>query len=242
MTGSNLIDDILACNQRTALLKVVFADVHAFSKRRSRSQIEVIGAFVSTVREALVRLTCQYEESARARGISLSDDLITIPSGDGAAVVFPFDGFPSIHLDFSKTLMDLVHSLNSSAGCDRFTLHGWCNCHPSLYVSVGVSAGKGVIYRDVNGNYNVAGNAINMASCVRQLAGPRRILFSEEAFLKIIDEVDNPCQNENFRLFECVGIKHGHRINVYQYMEPGCEFIDSSPPRDLALCAHMDRG
>jgi hypothetical protein len=39
-----------------------------------------------------------------------------------------------------------------------------------------------------------------------------------------------------------VGIKHGHRINVYQYMEPACEAIDSSPPRDLALCAHMDRG
>jgi hypothetical protein len=38
------------------------------------------------------------------------------------------------------------------------------------------------------------------------------------------------------------GIKHGHRINVYQYIEPDCDSIASSAPEDLALCAHIERG
>ena len=242
MAGSKLIDDIIAGNRRPVSMKVVFVDVHAFSKRRSRNQAEVIDAFVSSVREALERLSGHCGDSAVASGIDLRDDLITASSGDGVAIAFPFEEFPSIHLDFARTLLDVVHRRNRQTGCERFNANGWCNCHPSFDLSVGVAADRGVIFRDLNGNCNVAGNTINMASCVRQLSGPRRIFFSEEAYRAIIDEVDDPALNENFRLFECVGIKHGHRINVYQYMEPGCEFIDSSPPRDLALCAHIDRG
>jgi class 3 adenylate cyclase len=241
MAKSKILDAVLEKENRTAPLKVVFVDVHAYSKRRARTQAEVVDAFMACLKEALERLSRQYAGITRADGLDFQDDVIAIPSGDGAAVVFPFAGLFTVHLDFAKALLDVVHSHNKATGCEKFVAHGWCNCHPAFNLSVGVSDGQGVIYRDLNGNYNVAGNVINMAACVRQLAGPGRILFTEEAHNKIIDMVDNPYLDENFRQFDSVGIKHGRRINVYQYMEPDCDSIDSSAPKELALCTHLER-
>jgi class 3 adenylate cyclase len=241
MARSKILEAILEKDNRAVPLKVVFVDVQAYSKRRSRAQAEVVDALTASLREALDRLSRQYAEIAQADGIDFQDDVIAIHSGDGAALVFPFAGLFSVHLDFARTLLDVVHSRNRAIGCEKFIAHGWCNCHPAFNLSVGVADGQGIIYRDLNGNYNVAGNVINMAACVRQLAGPGRILFTEEAHNKIIDMVENPCLDENFRQFDSIGIKHGRRINVYQYVEPGCASIDSSAPRDLALCVHMER-
>jgi class 3 adenylate cyclase len=241
MVKSIILDAILEKDNRTAPLKVVFVDVHAYSKRRSRTQAEVVDAFTACLKEALERVSRQYAEIARAEGLDFQDDVIAIPSGDGAAVVFPFSELFTVHLDFARTLLDVVHSHNKAIGCEKSVAPGWCNCHSAFNLSVGVSDGQGIIYRDLNGNYNAAGNVINMAACARQLAGPGRIFFTEEAHNKIIDMVDNPYLDENFRQFESVGIKHGRRINVYQYIEPDCDSIDSTPPKELALCTHMDR-
>jgi class 3 adenylate cyclase len=217
MAKSKIFDAILEMDNRTAPLKVVFVDVQAFSKRRSRTQAEVVNAFMACLKEALERVSRQYAEIARADGLDFQDDVIAISSGDGAAVVFPFAALFAVHLDFARTVLDVVHSHNKAIGCEKFVAHGWCNCHPAFNLSVGISDGQGVIYRDLNGNYNVAGNVINMAACVRQLAGPCRVFFTEEAHNKIIDMVDNP------------------------YLEPDCGSIDSTPPKELALCTHMDR-
>jgi class 3 adenylate cyclase len=241
MARSKILEAILAEDNRAVPLKVVFVDVHAYSKRRSRTQSEVVDSFMACLREALERVSRQYAGIPLADGLDFPADVIAIPSGDGAALVFPYAGLFSVHLDFARTLLDVVHSRNRAIGCEKFVAHGWCNCHPAFYLSVGVADGQGIIYRDLNGNYNVAGNVINMAACVRQLAGPGRIFFTEEAHNKIIDMVDNPYLDENFRQFESVGIKHGRRINVYQYIEPDCDSINSTPPRDLALCVHMER-
>jgi len=241
MAKSKFLDAILESNNRTAPLKVVFADVQAYSKRRAQTQVVVVDAFVSCLKEGLDRVSRQYIEIAQANGFDFQEDVIVIPSGDGAAVAFPFESLSSVHLDFAKGLLDAVHSHNKSIGCEKFVRQGWCNCHSAFNLSVGVSDGRGVIYRDVNGNFNVAGDVIHLASCVRQLAGPNRIIFSEAAHHQIIDMVDNPYLDENFRLFESIGIKHGRRINAYQYIEPDCDYIDSTPPEDLALCVHLER-
>jgi hypothetical protein len=241
MANSIFLDAILEKHNRTASLKVVFANIQAYSKRRSQTQAEVVDAFTLCLKEALNRVSQQYFECAQDKGYNFQEDVIAIPSGDGAAVAFPFEALSSVHLDFAKGLLDVVHSHNKAIGCEKFVEQGWCNCHSAFNLSVGVSDGQGIIYRDVNGNYNVAGNVINMAACVMQLAGPGRIIFTEEAYNQIIDMVDNPYLDENFRMFENIGIKHGHRINVYQYIELDCDSIDSTPPEGLALCAHIER-
>jgi hypothetical protein len=241
VANSKYLDAILEKHNRIASQKVVFVDVQVYSKRRSQTQAEVVDAFTLCLKEALERVSQQYFEFAQANGLNFQEDVITIPSGDGAAVVFPFETLSTVHMDFAKGLLDVVHSHNKAIGCEKFVKQGWCNCHSAFNLSVGVSDGRGVIYRDINGNYNVAGNVINMAACVRQFAGPRRIIFTEEAHNQIIDMVDNPYLDENFRMYENIGIKHGHRINIYQYIEHDCESIDSTPPEDLALCAHIER-
>jgi hypothetical protein len=241
MAKSKFLDAFLESDDRTLPLKVVFVDVQAFTKRRSRTQAEVVDAFMACLKEGLKRVSRQYAEYALADGLDFQSDVIAIPLGDGAVVAFPFEGLSSVHLDFAKGVLDIVHSRNKTIGCEKFVKQGWCNCHSAFNLSVGVSDGPGIIYRDANGNFNVAGNVVNMAACVRQLAGPGRIIFSEEAHNQIIDKVDNPYLDENFRQFEGVGIKHGRRIDVYQYIEQDCASIDSTPPKELALCAHFDR-
>lgn len=241
MAKSKFLDAILESHNRSAPLKVVFVDVQAYTKRRAQTQVLVVDAFMLCLKEGLNRVSKQYSEFSQSNGFNFQEDVIAIPSGDGTAVAFPFESLSTVHLDFAKGLLDAVHSHNKAIGCEKFVKQGWCNCHSAFNLSVGVSDGRGVIYRDVNGNYNVAGNVINMAACVRQLAGPNRIIFSEAAHNQIIDLVDNPYLDENFRPFESIGIKHGRRINVYQYIEPDCESINFTPPEDLALCVHIER-
>jgi hypothetical protein len=92
MAKSKILDAVLEKDNRTAPLKVVFVDVHAYSKRRARTQAEVVDAFMACLREALERLSRQYAGIARADGLDFQDGVIAIPSGDGAAVVFPLQG------------------------------------------------------------------------------------------------------------------------------------------------------
>ena len=208
MNKSYFLDTILEKHNRAASLKIVFADVQAYTKRRSQTQAEVVDAFMLCLQEALERVSQQYVEFAQTNGFNFHEDVIAIPSGDGVAVAFPFEALSSVHLDFAKVFLAVVHSHNKAIGCEKFVEHGWCNCHSAFNLSVGVSEGPGIIYRDINGSYNVAGNVINMAACVRQLAGPGRIMFTEEAYNQLIDMVDNPYLDENFRMFENIGIKH----------------------------------
>ncbi len=232
---SQFLDDRLSSKNRAANLMVVFVDVVSYSKRRSQSQAAVIDAFMAcleTARKATAKHFIEYTESNK---VSFVDDVIYLPSGDGAAVCFPFDGLHDVHLHFSKELLKSVHEHNTNEGCEKFVEQGWCNCHSGFYLSVGISEGKGILYRDVNGGYNVAGNAINMAARVMGLADKSQIIFTEDAYRQIIDMVDDPHLDERFKEYENVNIKHNLKISVCQYVESGLDYLNTEAPKDLAF-------
>jgi len=209
--------------------------VVSYSKRRSQSQADVIDSYMACLESARKASAQQFIEYSEANRVNFVSDVIYLQSGDGTAVCFPFDGLHDVHLHFAKQLLKSVHEHNTGQACDKFTEQGWCNCHSGFNISIGVSEGKGILYRDVNSAYNIAGSVINMAARVMGLAGNNQIIFTEDAYHQIIDMVDDPHLDEQFLEFKNAKIKHNHKIIVYQYIERGLDYINTDPPEDLFL-------
>ena len=231
--------EILERHNRTCNALVVFLDIEKYSKRRTLSQIEVIDALTEDMEKALDAVSRQHIQYAQQNALNFKTDIIKIPTGDGAAIVFSFDGLHSIHLDFARELLKITAERRSAQPCDHFDVNGWCNCHAYLNLRLGLAEGRVIIYRDLNGNYNVAGSTINLASRVMGLADRNQIIFMTHAYLQIIDMIDDPTFVSCFREFRDVQIKHNEKINVYQYIGRDETFINQQPPEDLMIKKRM---
>ncbi len=236
---SDHLDEILTRHNRTCSALVTFVDVEAYSKRRTANQIEVIDALSSAVTSSLDEVARQYLKYAQNNGLNFQTDVIKIPTGDGVAVVFSFDGLPSIHLDYALALLRSANADRAEPSCLHFTKNGWCNCHKYFNLRIGLAEGKLIVYKDVNGNYNVAGNAINLASRAMGLADRNQIIFTESAHNQIVDMIDDATFINRFREFRDVTIKHKEQITVYQYCSDH-SFLNSDPPKDLILKQKME--
>ena len=78
--------------------------------------------------------------------------------------------------------MNAAVSSRGSADCQIFTDNGWCNCHEFFDVRIGIADGKAIVFKDINDNYNVAGNPINIASRVMGLGDRQQIILTDEAY------------------------------------------------------------
>ena len=232
---SKILDEILQKRNRTSNLQVVFLDVISYSKRRSQSQASVIDGFMKVLAKSIDGISAQYVTYAQENGLNFKDDIIALPAGDGAAIVFPFDGLHSIHLEFAKRTLKELSEHNELNKCEKFDENGWCNCHGNFDLTIGISEGKGILYKDINQNYNVAGEVINIAARVMGKAEKNQILFSENAYKQIIDMVEDPHLDEKFVLLPEVKVKHGLSLNIYQYSDKECEYINSEMPEDLIM-------
>lgn len=237
---SEYLDEIFQKQNRVTNSAVVFVDVSSYSKRRTKTQTEVIDAFMACLQNALMEVGKKYLAFAQANNLNFSTDIIKIPTGDGAAIVFPFEGVHDIHLSFAKALLQTVHNHNSKLKCERFSEDGWCNCHSNFLLTIGISEGKTVLFRDLNENYNAAGNCINMAARVLDLADPGQILFTSEAYQHLIDMVDDPYLVDSFREYKNLRIKHNLRVSVYQYVDTKADFINNKPPEDAEFRQRFD--
>lgn len=222
---------------RTTVCQVVFADVEKYSMRRTLTQTTVIDAFSECLATALENTSKEYTSYAQKRDVNFSTDIIKIPTGDGAAIVFSFDGLHDVHLFFARNLLELIHTRNASQPCAKFDEQGWCNCHESFNLAIGVSEGKAIVFEDINGRYNIAGSTVNIAARVMGLADSNQILFSEDAYKQIIDMVDDPYLVDHFVEFRDATVKHETKLNVFQYVDSGADYINSNPPQELALKA-----
>ncbi len=84
----------------SATLQVAFLDIVKYSKRKSTTQRAVIECFTCLLSESLAEVGKKYLEYAQRKNINFATDTIRIPTGDGAALVFSFDGLHTIALDF----------------------------------------------------------------------------------------------------------------------------------------------
>lgn len=241
MGTSRHLDDVIANRNRVAGLQVVFLDTEKYSRRTTIIQAAVIDAFTSCLSKALDDTAKEHIAYVQANNINFRNDIIiTLPTGDGAAVIFSFDGLHQAHLSFTRHFFRRLHEHNSASPCDKFSKTAWCNCHSNVRVRAGVADGRGIVYRDLNGNYNVVGSVINLAARVMSLADGNQILFEADAFKQMVDMVDDPSLNTQFREYQGAEVKHGLKVSVYQYVGPE-PFINAAPPSQLILAEKVSR-
>jgi len=233
------LDDIIAKHQQTANLQVVFLDIAKYSKRRTACQIDVIQLFTKILERSILETGEKYADYIQKNGISWKNDLVVVPTGDGAAVIFSFDGLHDAHLTFALTILANVANHAQDNPCEKFSEQMWCNCHDNFQLRVGISEGKGVIYRDVNANYNVAGDVVNVAARVMGLVDAGQICFTQSAYRQIVDLVDDADLVDKFVEFKNVRIKHGLSIDVYQFIGESENGLSVTVPTDLKLMREM---
>ena len=237
--ASELLKRIYDHQNRTLNAKVVFTDIVSYSKRRSQMQAAVVDAFMHLLKQALDTTASASINYIQSNGINFDTEVIRIPSGDGAAIVFPFEGLHDVHLRFALSLLEALHEFNGKGACDKFIAQGWCNCHPFFNITTGIAEGKVVLYQDLNGNYNIAGNAINMAARVMGMADHNQIIFTDDAYRQIIDMVDDATLDQRFLAFKDARIKHGLKITVYQYVDKTLPYLNSVLTESLMALQRM---
>ena len=232
---SRHLSDIVERHNRTCGAQVAFVDVVSYSKRRTLNKITVVDALTEDLQAAIDAVAKTHLSYCQDNSLNFKTDVIRIPTGDGAAVVFSFDGLAAAHLDFAMELLHLAAIRRAKSACDRFDGSGWCNCHPYYNLRIGLSEGKVVVFNDVNGNFNVAGGTINLPSRVMGLADKNQIMLTSSAYEQVIDMTAGPTFLNRFVEFGDVEIKHKETISVHQYVGRGEDFLNVVPPEDLLL-------
>src|SRR5437870_9936433 len=159
---------------------VLFMDVVAYSRLLVNEQREVVHQL-----NQVVRKTAQFRKSD-ARG-----KLISIPSGDGMALVF-----------FQSPEEPVQCALEISRALKN---------HPGMRLRMGAHSGPIDQVKDVNERSNVAGAGINIAQRVMDCGDAEHILVSK----RVADDLaqDILWQPHLHDLGECE-VKHGVRVSV----------------------------
>ena len=116
-----------------------------------------------------------------------------------------------------------------------FSEHGWCNCHDFFDVRIGTSDGKAIIFKDINGNYNVAGNPVNVASRVMGFGDRQKVLLTDEAYKNMIDMTEDTDLESKFKTHGKMQVKHNVEIGILQYVVEGEDFINTKVPIQVEL-------
>ena len=229
-TKSPHLERILDTEQGVTPMQVVFVDIEKYSKRTSSSQKNVIDKFSTCLQRALTETAKHFIEYIQKAKLNLNTDVVTLPLGDGAAIVFPFSGPNNFHLCFAETLLSIITEMNSSEACDIFLRDGWCNCHSKFNLRIGISSGDGIIYKDVNKQFNVAGTVINEASRVMNHANPNSILVSTNAYQRIIELSTDGSIIKQFGKGQDITVKHGINLTVYELKGDDKSVDEASEP------------
>lgn len=165
---------------------VLFLDIVGYSKLPMGQQTEMLEHL-----NEIVRGTDEYR-----RASSESTALITLPTGDGMALVF-FRGLTS-HV---RCAIEMGRTLKQ---------------HPDLQLRTGLHSGPVYRVSDINDSRNVAGGGINMAQRVMDCGDTGHILLSKAVAdnLQQLGGWEGKLQD----LGE-VEVKHGVKVHVYNFVD-----------------------
>jgi class 3 adenylate cyclase len=160
---------------------VLFMDIVAYTQLPTDKQTKILRQFQDIVRMS--------PEVVRARE---TDSLISLPTGDGMALVFFGDPEVAVRsaLEISRTLQG----------------------YPYIKLRMGVHSGPVNRIMDVNDKQNVAGAGINMAQRVMNCGDAGHILVSK----RVADDLSQYTQWQPYLhgLGE-VEVKHGERVHLF---------------------------
>lgn len=163
---------------------VLFMDVVGYSKFLIDQQKEVL--------EKLQEIVSETTEFRRAQA---RQQLISLPTGDGIALVFFGDVVAPVRcaLSISRELKP----------------------HPEIQMRMGIHSGPVYRVADINRNQNVAGGGINIAQRVMDCGDGGHILLSKE----VVDVLTAVSEwSEYLHDFGEVEVKHGVRLHIFNLL------------------------
>jgi hypothetical protein len=137
------------------------------------------------------------------------EQIAFLPTGDGMCIVLKKDEEDS-HLKLALRILEVLPMYAKEL---KFTIR------------IGLNENKDIVYRDVNGRENYAGRGINIASRVMGKAGGSQIAVGTAVFERLSGKKQ---YINKFIPYHNVKIKN-EQITIYQYVDPDCSFLDSSP-------------
>lgn len=216
MAESSFLTERMRRDNSVCRMQIVFADISAYSRRRTYAQVRTILALTKRFKDAIEVTASSYSAQLAPLHAHLQHDVVVLPTGDGVAVAFPFDNLPGLSMDFVDNLMTAVDTHNEQQGhCEEFSRKGFCDCHTLLQLRIGVSEGPTVLYEDFNERLNIAGNPVSLAAQVRNLAEPAQVFLTDNAYQTLIDHV--PGREQQFHTYLQAEIQEEVRVNVHQY-------------------------
>ncbi len=228
------LQSLLLTENGTLQMQIVNVDIEKYSKRNSLSQLAVINTLTNLIRQTIRQTGELAGDSCSSDEFDIRSDLIIIPTGDGAILAFSDGDLSSIHLTFAKMLLKSAHRYREEHPCPKFAKNGWCNCHDTINVRIGISNGETILFRDINHNYNVAGRAINIAARIKKHIDSNQIALTEKAYRRLVESGCNCVRKDTFLKFEDVTVKHGELVTIYIYSGgPEDTYINKAIPDKL---------
>jgi adenylate cyclase len=188
----------IKADQHLAIAHVLFIDVVGYSKLLVNEQREVVDQLTR-----LVRKTAQFRKS------EATGRLISIPVGDGMALVFFQTPEEPV-----QCAMEIARALRN---------------HPRLQLRMGVHSGPVDQVKDVNNRLSVAGSGINIAQRVMDCGNAGHILVSKRVAEDLAqDSLWQPLLHE---LGE-IEVKHGVKLGIVNLYTQ--ELGNPHPPKNLS--------
>ena len=190
MADSNGSHNLKFSTNRTFICSVLFLDIVEYSKKPVVEQIRLKQRFNELLAESL-------------RDIPAGDRII-LDTGDGASVGFLSD--PEDALFVALSLQDAMKNEQESA-------------MPDLRVRLGINLGPVKIIKDINNQYNLIGDGINIAQRIMSFSDPGQLLVSRSYF-----DVVSCLSQEYAQLFQYKGMradKHIREHDIYSVEHTG---------------------
>lgn len=198
------------------LVKYVFLDIVAYTKRTIEAQCDVINALNEIVLDSLEELSITYAGEFGADG-----DSILIPTGDGICIaIVNTDLQFDIHIALAQLILRQLSVYNYHEGDDEH----------KFKVRIGINQSDDNIIKDINSRTNVTGRGINNARRIMDFADGNQILVSRVVY-------DSLCQRKvyvnAFKKYVSKD-KHGFVLDIYQFIKDDVEGLDLQTPERLA--------
>ena len=191
-------DQVLGTAPQMEMAHVLFMDVVGYSKLPMDEQRKLLGLL-----QELVRNTPAFADAHSA------DKLISLPTGDGMALVFFDDPESPVWC-----AIEVSRALGSA---------------PMIALRMGIHSGPVYRVADINAARNVAGGGINTAQRVMDCGDAGHILVSEKV-VDVLTQVSN--WKEAFQDLGEVEVKHGARVHIFNLCVEGAG--NKRMPRKLA--------
>ena len=198
LNSNEIVTPVSVVREEPELAHVLYIDIVGFSKLRLNDQQDVHQQFT--------RLVLEMDEVDHSKK---QGELITLPTGDGVALVF-FKGLRR-HVDVAIELSKKLENQNN------------------IKVRMGIHTGPVQRVFDVNERLNVVGPGINIAQRVMDCGDGDHILLSKELaeILMELGDLDDLLED-----FGTAQVKHGKQVHLFNLHGQG--FGNSDRPSKLS--------